>query len=128
MPANWDADCQNAIDLAKQTLKEGEPLGVVPLFDALYHATTLKQAQGLDALAAYIPPPQKLRSDVPSVPPSDALKQVLGPLMGRQLTPRDLFTALLGSAEVLQALRQRGLDEARLQQVQAALQGASATP
>jgi ATP-dependent Clp protease ATP-binding subunit ClpA len=128
MPANWDTDCQNAIDLAKQTLKEGEPLGVVPLFDALFHATGLKTLQGLEVLEGVIPAPQKVRSDVPSVPPSDALKQVLSPLMGRQLTPRDLFTALLRSDEVLQALRQRGLAESRLQQVQAALQGNPAPP
>ncbi len=128
MPANWDADCQNAIDLAKQTLKDGEPLGVVPLFDALYHSTPLKKLQGLEALEAYIPSPQTVRTDIPSVPPSDALKRVLGPLMGRLLTPRELFTALLASEEVLQTLRQRGLDDARLQQIQGSLQPAPAAP
>jgi ATP-dependent Clp protease ATP-binding subunit ClpA len=99
-----DAECRQAIDLARRALPEGRRLDVAGVLDALYHGTPLAAAPGLAGLARLFPPPAPVHEAPPPAAVDDALKRVLLELRNEQgVTPARLFAALVRS-EAGQAL------------------------
>jgi ATP-dependent Clp protease ATP-binding subunit ClpA len=126
MAVKWDTECRAAIDLAKQTLREGESLDVVQVLDALFHTTGLKEVPELAPLAAVAQEPKKLRDDVPIVFMTEPLSRVVNSLdNGNLVTPRDLLRALLETARAREVFKSRGLGDAPFETALHALQAES---
>ncbi len=113
-----DSECQSAVDVAKSALAEGMPLDVVPLLDALYHSTQLKER--LPELAAYFEKPTPRRPPPDKVPLAERLRPLLGPLVRQDhpVTAREMFLALVKSEPGQEVLRSRGISAEQLARVE----------
>src|SRR5262245_43544945 len=129
MAGKWDTECRAAIDLAKQTLREGESLDVIQVLDALFHTTGLKEVPELAPLAAVAQAPQKVREDVPIVFMTEPLSRVVNSLdNGNMITSRDLLRALLETPRGREVFKSRGLGDAQVEEALHALQTTESTP
>jgi ATP-dependent Clp protease ATP-binding subunit ClpA len=119
LTSQLDADCLRALELAKTWLPEGQRLDPETLLRALYHATPLKDQDGLKDLGEFLPAPAAPgRQEAGKVPVDEALKKILQDLQG-PVTPPRLFAALarcpafvrrVPQDRLQNALRQAGIE------------------
>lgn len=127
MGLNFEPECQAAIDLAKRAAPEGAELDILTLLSALYHCTRLKSQ--FPHLADILDPPIPLRQETPEkVRLASDLQRIFQELArsAQRLRAEPLFLRLIQTDAGRQALRNRGLRESDLLEMEAIL--ASAIP
>jgi ATP-dependent Clp protease ATP-binding subunit ClpA len=118
--SHLDADCRQAIDLARRALPDGQRLSVTGVLDALYHATTLRDDPLLAGLSRLFPAPAPVHEAPPPASVEETLKRILLDLRGGYpVTPVRLFAALVRSEATRHVLIARGASAADLRALEA---------
>jgi len=114
-------EAQEALDLAKRAVPAGTPLTPELLMAAAYHLGKLDDKA--PRLAGYLPAPEPLSDEVPDeVAVAEGLRPVFGELSrGSEVSVNQLLTAVVDSQAGREFLLAKGLPEAELEQVVAAL-------
>jgi ATP-dependent Clp protease ATP-binding subunit ClpA len=122
---NFDAQSQEAVDLAKRAVPKDGELEVGTLLAALYHSTAMKER--FPQLGPYLEMPEEARKRTPKeVDLAEPLQPIMTDLQEDPdtITVEEFFTALIESDAGQKFLMSKGMSETDIDTIMVALGGA----